>query len=275
MANNPLQQYFRQPKVYVGLPSQGIYYSPGVIDGDPTRLPIFGMTGMDEILFKTPDALLAGESTAKVIASCCPSITNPWEVSLIDLDLILSAIRIATFGNELSVGHVCSNCEAEHEYDLNLAKFIEHYGSCQYDNRVVLDNLSVIIRPLSYQQNTDFALRNFSIQQKLYQISSLTDEAAQRQANSELFDELTKLRNEIFTAGIESIDTGKVVVTEREFIEEWVANVDLAVIDRIKDHMEKNRLAWVPPAQSVKCNACDHKDEVRIELDQSNFFAKA
>lgn len=275
MANNPLQQYFRQPKIYVSLPSQGIYYTPGVINGDPTRLPVFGMTGMDEILFKTPDALLAGESTAKVISSCCPSITDPWETSLIDLDLLLSAIRIATFGNELNVGHKCTKCGTEHDYALNLTKFVEHYGSCQYDNRVVLDELSVIIRPLTYKQNTEFALRNFAIQQKLFQIGQLTDIEVQQRANKEIFDELTSLRNEIFTAGIESIDTGKVVVTEREFIEEWVANVDLEIIDRIKDHMEQNRIAWIPPAQQVKCDACGNEDEVRVELDQSNFFDKA
>lgn len=275
MANNPLQQYFRQPKIYVSLPSQGIYYTPGVINGDPTRLPVFGMTGMDEILFKTPDALLAGESTAKVISSCCPSITDPWETSLIDLDLILSAVRIATFGNELNVGHKCTKCGTEHDYALNLTKFIEHYSTCQYDNRVVLDDLSVIIRPLSYKQNTEFALRNFAVQQKLFQIGQLTDVETQQKANKEIFDELTVLRNEIFTAGIESIDTGKVVVTERAFIEEWVANVDLEIVDRIKDHMERNRIAWIPPAQQVKCDACGHEDEVRIELDQSNFFAKA
>jgi hypothetical protein len=274
MANNPLQQYFRQPKIYVSLPSQGIYYSPGCINGDPSRLPVFGMTGMDELMFKTPDALLAGESTAKVITSCCPSITNPWEVSLIDLDLLLSAIRIATFGNDLSVSHRCSKCGTEHDYDISLTKFIEHYGTCEFNNRVVLDNLSVIIRPLNYKQNTDFALRNFGIQQKLYQLSSLTNEEAQ-QSNKDLFEELVDLRNEIFAAGIESIDTGKVVVTEREFINEWIVNVDLDVVDRVKEHMEKNRQAWIPPAQTVKCNECGHEDEVRIELDQSNFFAKA
>ena len=166
MANNPLQQYFRQPKIFVSLPSQGIYYAPGAINGDPTRLPVFGMTGMDEILFKTPDALLTGESTAKVISSCCPAITDPWQVSLVDLDLILSAIRIATFGSELTVGHKCSKCDTAQDYALELTKFIEHYSNCQYDNRVVLDDLSVVIRPLNYRQNTEFALRNFAIQQK-------------------------------------------------------------------------------------------------------------
>jgi hypothetical protein len=275
MANNPLQQYFRQPKIFVSLPSQGIYYAPGVINGDPTKLPIFGMTGMDEIMFKTPDALLSGESTAKVINSCCPAITDPWQVSLIDLDLLLTAIRIATFGNEITVGHKCSKCSTDQDYVLDLTKFIDHYATCEYDNRVVLDNLSVVIRPLSYKQNTDFALRNFGIQQKLYQINNITDIEEQQKANSELFKELTLLRNDLFKAGIECIDTGTVVVTEREFIEEWVDNVDLDIVERIKDQIEKNRQRWVPPAQVVKCTNCENEDTVSIELDQSNFFAKA
>jgi len=275
MANNPLQQYFRQPKIFVSLPSQGIYYTPGTINGDPTRLPVFGMTGMDEILFKTPDALLSGESTAKVINSCCPAITDPWQVSTVDLDLLLSAIRIATFGNELAIGHKCSKCGTEHDYNIDLTRFIEHYSTCEFDNRVVLDDLAVIIKPLNYKQNTDFSLRNFAIQQKLYQINQLSDTAEQQQASSKLFEELTELRNDIFTAQIESIDTGKTVVTQREFIEEWVNNVDLDIVDRVRDHIEKNQKEWIPPAQTVKCDACGHEDRVLIELDQSNFFGKA
>ncbi len=275
MANNPLQQYFRQPKIYISLPSQGVYYTPGVIQGDPTRLPVFGMTGMDEIMFKTPDALLAGESTARVISSCCPSISNPWETSLVDLDMLLSAIRIATFGNELTIGHKCSKCGTEHDYVLDLTRFIDHYATCEYDNRIVLDNLSVIIRPLNYRQSTDFGLRNFNIQQKIYQIQNLPDVESQSQANKEVFEELSQLRNDIFKAGIESIDTGTQVVTQKEFISEWVENVDLAVVEQIRDHVEANRKRWIPPAQTVKCDACGNEDQVNIELDQSNFFDKA
>jgi hypothetical protein len=53
MANNPLQQYFRQPKIFINLPSQGVYNKPGSIQGEVSNMPVFGMTGMDEILMKT------------------------------------------------------------------------------------------------------------------------------------------------------------------------------------------------------------------------------
>ncbi len=32
---NPLVGYFRKPEVYVGLPSRGNYYNPGILDLPP------------------------------------------------------------------------------------------------------------------------------------------------------------------------------------------------------------------------------------------------
>ena len=66
MAQNPLQNYFRQPKVFLRLPSMGIYNKPEAIQGNVESIPVYGMTGMDEIILKTPDALISGESTVKV-----------------------------------------------------------------------------------------------------------------------------------------------------------------------------------------------------------------
>ena len=42
-ANNPLQKYFRQPKIYMALPSKGLFYPPGSLLGDYNNVPIFGM----------------------------------------------------------------------------------------------------------------------------------------------------------------------------------------------------------------------------------------
>jgi len=59
MATNPLQQYFRQPKIYIKLPSGGVFNKLGSLQGDVTNMPVYGMTGMDEIIMKTPDALMS------------------------------------------------------------------------------------------------------------------------------------------------------------------------------------------------------------------------
>lgn len=91
---NPLQKYYRQPKLFLSLPSKGLYYEQGNLKGDYTNMPIFGMTGMDEIIFKTPDALFNGEASSKVIESCCPYISDARTMPSIDVDAVLVAIQI-------------------------------------------------------------------------------------------------------------------------------------------------------------------------------------
>lgn len=275
MAINPLQQYFRQPKIFIGLPSHGVYNKPGTLEGDIDRLPVFGMTGMDEILMKTPDALLNGESTVKVIASCCPSITNPWELSTIDLDLVLAAIRIATYGSDLNVVQTCPNCKTEQEFSLNLTALIDHYARCKFNNKLIVDNLSVTFKPLNYKQSTDFSLKNFQLQQQLGQVAKLEDEVERKKGISDIFQQLSSLQNDVLIEQVEKVDIGTTSVTEKGFIAEWIANSDSSVITKLKDHIEGNRKTWTMPTQKVECETCNSVIETSVELDQSNFFGHA
>ena len=47
---NPLKQYFRQPSVYLRLPSEGQFWPTGTITMPPNKeLPVLPMTAIDEI----------------------------------------------------------------------------------------------------------------------------------------------------------------------------------------------------------------------------------
>jgi uncharacterized protein YlaN (UPF0358 family) len=275
MSQNPLQQYFRQPKIFIKLPSHGVYNRPDVIKGDVDNMPIFGMTGMDEMLIKTPDALLTGESTARVIQSCCPGITDGWDTSNLDVDALLIAIRIATYGNIMTISTLCKNCQTESDYDIELDQYLDHFNSARFDPKVIIGNLTITIRPLSYKEATNFNLENFGIQQRLNQILTLTDEKEKQRLMSELFKELGALQTRIFIAGVVSVDTPEVQVSEHAFIKEWLENCDKSIFDTLKDHIDENNARWKMPPKTVKCDNCSHEDQITIELDQSGFFAGA
>lgn len=275
MAQNPLQQYFRQPKIFVGLPSQGVYCKTGTIQGDVNRLPVFGMTGMDEILLKTPDALLSGDSTATVIKSCCPSITDAWDLPVSDIEMLLTAIRIATFGNGLVITNTCKKCATDNEYTIDLSRLIDHYSSVSYDATLVLKELTITTRPLSYKQSSEFQLENFTMQQQLKQLSAIEDETERKSLVEKVFNELGLLRNQVYTNQIESVNTGTVNVTEKAFIREWVDNADRNIMVAISKHIEDNRNKWSPPEHHVTCQSCSHEEDLSLDLDQSNFFVDA
>lgn len=275
MSSNPLQKYFRQPKIFISLPSQGIYNHKDAIEGDITKIPVYGMTGMDEIILKTADALLSGESTARVIASCCPSIVDPWDISMLDIDILLSAIRIATYGNSLESSSVCSACNTENTYTLNLSEIIEFYTHCEYNNTFKLDDLTITVRPLTYKQSTDFALKNFELQRTVMQIQEVLDEQERTKANRDILEKITLLRLEIFSAGIESVRIGSEIVTDPEYIKEWVSNTDRYVTQALNDHLDKIKENWTPGNKTAVCENCGHKELIKLELDQSNFFVGA
>ena len=67
--HNPLANYFRQPKLYLRLPSQGKFYPEGALDHSQIdEYPVYAMTAKDELMFKTPDALMNGQATVEVIS---------------------------------------------------------------------------------------------------------------------------------------------------------------------------------------------------------------
>jgi hypothetical protein len=272
---NPLQKYFRQPKIYIKLPSSGMYSQPGTIQGDPANIPVYGMTGMDEIIVRTPDALLSGESTAQLIASCCPAIKNPWDLSVLDIVLILCGIRIATYGNMMSIEHKCTNCASDNEYDIDLSKVIEFYMTATYQNSLTINGLVIRIQPLTYRQSTDINIRNFQLQQRISQTDALED-ADQRQATiNELFKELGNIQNELFKYAIESIDTGDQTVTERRFINEWIENCEKTVFDAVKEVNARNTTAYTMPSFPVRCDNCGTEVDLTVDLDSASFFVQA
>jgi DNA-directed RNA polymerase subunit RPC12/RpoP len=275
MANNPLQQYFRQPKIFISLPSKGVYNKPGTLTGDPTNIPVFSMTGMDEIILKTPDALLTGESTVRVVESCCQNIKDGWDVSVLDMPLIFAAMRIATFGNTMSVDHTCSKCGAENEYDLDLNKIVEHYLQCNYDSKVMVNDLVIKTRPLNYKESTEFNLKNFRLQQRLAQSDDIEDRTEQQKMINQLFQELSLIQNDLYVHCVDSVELPGTVVTEQSFIKEWLQQCDKEVYDAIKRQIEKNREIWKNPTFPVKCDSCGNEVNLAVELDQSNFFGKA
>ena len=119
--SNPLTSFMRQPKIYIRLPSNGKYWPDGSIDmPDNGELPIYSMTAKDELTLKTPDALLNGQAVVDIIQSCVPNIKNAWVTPNIDLDTLLVALRIATYGEMMEISHTVPGTSEEVTHNIDL-----------------------------------------------------------------------------------------------------------------------------------------------------------
>jgi hypothetical protein len=280
--SNPLAKHFRQPKVYIRLPSGGEYYNGALEKTENGEYPILGMTARDELMYKTPDALLNGQATVDVIQSCVPNIKNAWNIPNIDLDVILIGIRIATFGEKLDLTFKVPGLNEDRSYDVDLRILLDQIYSQTYENIVKIDNCTIELRPTSYKYFTDMALRTFE-EKRIFTL--LRDESLSEQQKIEKiqvsFSKLTDMNLELVKNSILSVTfAGEPSVTNRDHINEFINNCDKDVFGSIIKHVEcqKNKFGLKP--LKIEFSKEDQEKgapatlEIPILLDQSNFFGK-
>jgi len=238
---NPLANYMRQPKIYIRLPSQGAYWPDKSIEiPENGELPVFSMTARDELAFKTPDALLNGQAIVDVIQSCVPAIKNAWDCPTLDFDSILIAIRLATYGEMMTVTAKVPVVNEEIDYEIDLRTILDRQlSSSKWIEQVVISpELIVFVRPLTYRHMTKTSLQSFETN-KLIRIANddkLSEEQKLEIFNSS-FNMLTQITVDLMAESIFKIVTPDGEVNDRKFILEFVNNIDKTLFDQINDHL--------------------------------------
>lgn len=277
MNSNPLSQYFRQPSIYIKLPSQGNFYPSDALEVMPNgEYPVLPMTTLDEITYRTPDALFNGQAVVSVIQSCMPNIKNAWAIPAIDLDSILVAIRIATYGNELELSTVCPSCEHEEEYTLNLLQVINGIHSMDYSKSLKLGDLEVYFKPMTYRQMNENSQTQFEEQRTLqaYTESDMADTAKVQQIG-EVLKKINSITTKALAQSIGLVKTPTAQVTEFEHIAEWLANCDRKMFASIRDHIIESKKSSELRPIKIKCNNCNHEYEQPFTLNMTDFFEDA
>lgn len=276
VSSNPLAAYFRQPKIYIRLPSNGQFYPEGALDVSVNNeYAVYAMTAKDELMFKTPDALMNGQATVEVIKSCIPAIKKPWFMPSIDVDAALIAIRVATYGEKMEVNATCPSCSHINDYHLNLVSYIESISQFRYEDRIQIGPLTIHIKPYTYQEATKTALKSLE-QQKIFAI--VNDENMSDETKIEKFGEsfvkLTELTVDVVANSVVQIDTPEGSVTDKKMILEFIQNAPKEVFSAVSDHVNSMKDRIELKVNDVECSECSHKFDMPITMDQANFFAK-
>jgi len=277
MNSNPLSQYFRQPAIFIRLPSDGKFYPQGTIE--PTvnnEYPVLPMTTLDEITYRTPDALFNGSALVSVIQSCVPNIKNAWAMPSMDIDSVLVAIRIATYGHELDVTSECPACAEENSYGVDLRLIMDNIASPNYKDSMKLGDLEIFFCPMSYKQMNDNSMQQFE-DQKAMQILQAgdSDDNTKLKQLGEVLKKITTVTTNALAQNIALVKTPQAQVTDPSHITEWLANCDRNMFNKIRDYIIDNKRQAELPALDVKCADCSHDYKQPFTLDMSNFFVDA
>jgi T4 bacteriophage base plate protein len=273
---NPLIKHFRQPKIYIQLPSRGQWYPDDIKESLVKEIQVLPMTAKDEITIKTPDALLNGYSTVSVVASCFPNIKDPWEMPVVDVDFCLIALRLASYGELMDISTKCPHCSHFNDHQLDLRVVLDNYVCPDYSDPIVTEeNLVIKFRPGTYRQFNESLMKNFEEQRLAAAVNNVdTPEEVKIKTFSEVFEKLSWLTVRSIASNIDSIttETGD-KVTNQEHIGAFVVNCDSKTYNLIKNKVDNLREQSNIKPFKVNCGDCEKEYDIPFTFDYSNFFA--
>lgn len=270
----------RQPKIYIKLPSQGNFWPEGSLEKTPTgEYPVYSMSIADEISTRIPDGLINGVATVNIIESCIPNIKNAWSTPSIDLDLILIAIRIATYGEKMLLP--LDTKDADVEFDVDLRNIMNNLVSTiKWDPLVPVNDIIVHVKPVSYQDFNKDSIETFE-SQKSIQIIEKSDMSEEEKLKilDEIIKKISIIPIDFISKSIECIETPYGIVDDTDFIREFVENIDKETFEKIKSHVESlqenNKIPPVivnPNQAMLDAGYEDVPIEVPLSFDQSFIF---
>jgi rubredoxin len=273
MNNNPLRQYFRRPAVYIKLPSGGLGYSKDVLEiPESGDFPVYPMTAIDEITARTPDALFNGTAVAELIKSCVPGIKDPWQISSVDLDSILIAIKAASGGENLELDSTCPKCEDMSTYQINLIGILSSLEPGQYDNLLEIGDLKIKFKPLTYKEINDGATAQFEVQRIFMNLENLEDQDERNTVSHQALENITRVTMELISSAIEYIETPGITVSEKEYIFDFLQNCDRNVYLQIREHNTMLKQATEVKPLKMTCSNCEFEYEQAFTLNPADFF---
>ena len=279
---NPLKRYYRQPQISIQLPSKGRYYAADVVENTTTgEHAVLPMTAMDELAFRTPDSMMNGQATVDVIHSCIPTIQDPWQLVNYDIDTVLIAIRIASYGETLDVTAGVPGTNESATHAVSLPQMLEQLRNIEVTDTCELkDGLKITVSPLTYKQITESQMKTFE-QQRIYAQVSQSQMTAEDKTKrfTDSFKILGDLNMSLLISNIDRITlpSGE-SVTDRTQIKQFVENADAKLIKELENKLiDIRQQGSIKPfkakatEEQIKAGA-PATYEVPITFDNANFF---
>lgn len=277
METNPLKQYFRQPAIFVRLPSQGKFWPKESLEMPANgELPVLPMTTMDEITYRTPDALFNGQAVVSVIQSCIPAIRDAWQTPSTDIDTLLISIRIATYGHEMDITVQCPACGTESDFGVDLRGVLDQIKLPDYTQPLTLGDLEIWFKPMTYRDINANNLAQFEDQKLMQSLDAAEISEEQRlKTISEVLKKLTAVTAQALGQNIAMVKTPSAQVIDSSHIGEFLLNCDKSLFNSVKDHVVGLRQASEIKPIHLKCTNCGHEHDQSFTLDMTTFFEDA
>ena len=279
MSENPLKSHFRAPKLFTRLPSGGKFYNDSVVTlSSSGEVEVYAMTSRDEVMMRNPDALLNGESVARILTSCVPQVRKPRDLLGADVDALMVAIQGATYGDEVTVSTSCPECGNSVVGAGSVQGSLATMKEVPDDVKVEMNGLTIELRPVTYETTIAAGVSNFQNARSMASIANIEDDMAKLEAFNESYMKMAELNFMVILDSIYSIsgtdDEGEeFIVTDRVNIQEYMENCESEVGKAVTKQVNLLGEAGIDKEVSIQCQneECGHVFKTNLEFDPVNF----
>ena len=282
MSQNPLQQFFRQPALYLNLPTKGKWYTPDVVEmTDEQQVAVYPLSAINEIMLNTPDAMLNGQALENVVKDCAPGIKNAKRFMLPDLEALFVAIKSASNNGKMDYDRECPSCKHENSFELQCQSVLDLMTYIDESDLTIRfgQDLMVYVKPYDFEMRQIFMRREFEEEKLLRQLNDANaniDELVKAGKMAESVERLSRITFSLVSRSIEKIVMMKsqTTVTDRDHINEWLMSISKQQADLVIEAVDKINKIGVMKTMNVQCTSCGHTWEDALSFDPSSFFGR-
>lgn len=289
----PLSRFInRLPATYISLPSSGLFYDNTEVNfNEDGQLPIYPMTARDEMLLKSPDALINGVAVEQVVHHCVPDILQPRKLTSPDFETIMVALRLATYGEQLDVEFSCPNenkdgqgtpCGNTVKYGFDCNELLSMSTALKVEPKVALydNNVVAYVRPYNLTDALEIGKLQVEEQRSIQGLMVDENKTEEQKLGDlrgiyERISDKTTLINARCILRVDVKDENGDVSTENSHsnILEFVKNMPKREYDKIEYALTQLNKLGIPKDVDVTCDECGHKWTTQLSFDPSRFFS--
>lgn len=274
MSHNPLKNYFRTPGIHISLPTKGKYNHGDIELSMSNEIAIFPLTAADEMYVNNPDSLLNGAAVERIIQSCAPDIRcNPRHVCMSDVDAIMLASKLVTYGDDLKLETSCPKCNHNNKITLSIREILGSMKEFPDESVIKFDNLKIYLKPYDLEATTKIQLVELN---EANLLQSLINDSTNLEDRVNLVQpSITRIVHsliDVICYGIDKIVVENEEVTNRDYIAEFISKAPASITKMIQTKQEDFRNYGIPKTTKVMCEKCSHEWDTNIMYDPSSFF---
>ena len=202
-------------------------------------------------------------------------MSDPYEICMPDVDVVLLASRISANDGNIPVDATCPNCSNTESYEIKIVDILSKVKTIESIETELKNGLRIVFKPNTLKSVASNQIKITENARVMRKMEGVDDQAQLHELFKSSLEKSTAANMVILADTIESITTPNGdLITDINEILEWLANSDSTTIRQLqKSNSDINKNGINNDFTFVCSNEeCNHSFSTPVELNPTFFF---